>query len=399
MGLLKKTFWTVVVRYVAAAINFAIIIINAKLLGAEGVGQIGIIVASVNLAVMFNSMFCGSTIVYFMRQYTMRGIMLPSYLWIAVVSAVSAEVMARLGMVPGEYAVAVYVLTLLNSLVAANSRFLLGKEKVGAFNVVFLLQSVFLFFVLLFIYYIIGSHEVDDYIVGLYVSNLTALAVSAACLYKPFMDEHGKSAPWLQVFRRMFTYGIWSNADNMAESISTRLSYFFVNSWAGLSAVGLLDGATRISESVWHISRAVGYIANSEVARSETKSHSRSVTMKLLKLTFFSTFVLMGVILLIPEWMFTAYIFSPQFEGIAVVIRCLAPGIVAAACNTVLCQYFIAGGMVKYSAISSLLGLSAAAVSGLVLVPIMGVMGGAAATSIGYSVMALSNYIFFSTKA
>lgn len=64
MGLLKKTFSTIVSRYLAAALNFAIIIINAKLLGAEGVGRIGIILASVNLAVMLNSMFCGSTIVY-----------------------------------------------------------------------------------------------------------------------------------------------------------------------------------------------------------------------------------------------------------------------------------------------------------------------------------------------
>lgn len=400
MGLLKKTFSTIVSRYLAAALNFAIIIINAKLLGAEGVGRIGIILASVNLAVMLNSMFCGSTIVYFMQQYTMRRIMFPSYLWIMFVSAISSFVMMWLGMIPSEYTIVVYILTLLNSLVAANSRFLLGKDNVKAFNIVFLLQSTFLFFILMFIYYIIGSHEVTDYINGMYISNFTALAVSAVYLYKPYREEKDiNTTPYSQVFRRMFTYGIWSNADNMAESISTRLSYFFVNTWAGLSSVGLLDGATRISESVWHISRAVGYIANSEVARSETKSHSRSVTLKLLKLTFFSTFALMGVILLIPEKLFTAYIFSSQFEGITVVIRCLAPGIIAAACNTVLCQYFIAGGMIKYSAISSIFGLVAAALFGVIFVPAYGVAGGAAATSAGYCVMALSNYIFFSTKA
>ena len=150
MGLLKKTFSTIVSRYWAAALNFAIIIINAKLLGAEGVGRIGIILASVNLAVMLNSMFCGSTIVYFMQQYTMRRIMFPSYLWIMFVSAVSSFVMMWLGMIPSEYTIVVYILTLLNSLVAANSRFLLGKDNVKAFNIVFLLQSAFLFFIILY---------------------------------------------------------------------------------------------------------------------------------------------------------------------------------------------------------------------------------------------------------
>lgn len=75
--MLKKILGTIGSRYLIAFLNLALIFINAKVLGIEGVGMIGLIVASVNIAVIVNGILCGNTIVYFMNRYSMRTIFLP----------------------------------------------------------------------------------------------------------------------------------------------------------------------------------------------------------------------------------------------------------------------------------------------------------------------------------
>ena len=51
-----------------------LIFINAKALGVEGVGLVGIILASINIAVVFNGVLSGNTIVYFMNRYSIHTI-------------------------------------------------------------------------------------------------------------------------------------------------------------------------------------------------------------------------------------------------------------------------------------------------------------------------------------
>ena len=85
--MLKKILGTIGSRYLIAFLNLALIFINAKVLGIEGVGMIGLIVASVNIAVIVNGILCGNTIVYFMNRYSMRTIFLPAYLWTPIGSS------------------------------------------------------------------------------------------------------------------------------------------------------------------------------------------------------------------------------------------------------------------------------------------------------------------------
>lgn len=384
---IQKVLVTVATRYLVAFLNLVLLFVNAKVLGVEGLGLVGIILASMNLAVIFNSIFCGSAIVYFMNHYGMKPLVAPAYLWAVAGSGVATGVMAVLELFPLEYGAEVYFLSLLNSLVAANSRFLLGADRVGGFNLVFFLQNGLLFFVLLFYYYVWGKTEVEAYLQGLYITNGAALAVSFLLLRQKFAEKECASVSRPALLWEMFVYGLWSNIDNLAETLSSRLNYFLVQRFVGLGGVGLLDGGTKISESVWHISRAVGYIVNGEVARSHDAGDQRQTTRRLLRLTFGATSAVMLVILCIPEWVYIEYLFSEEFEGIANVIRCLAPGIVALACNTILSQYFIASGKVKDSAYASCTGLVVLAAVGGALVPLWGVCSGAAATSVAFCAM------------
>lgn len=395
--MLKKILGTIGTRYLIALLNLVLIFINAKVLGIEGVGMVGIIVASINIAVIFNSVLCGNTIVYFMNRYSMQTIFLPSYLWTLVGSALACAFMQVTRLLPTAYGTDVYLLSVLNSLVTANARFLLGKDRIKAFNLTYMLQGGLLFFVLLYYYYIDRRQEVGSYVAALYWTNGVAFVVSLALLIPGLWREKCdiSDTPLPRILKEMFAYGLWSGADNLAEVCTTRLNYFLIQRLAGLSSVGLLDAGTKISESVWHISRSVSYIEYSSIARTSLPEEQRQITLKLFKLTLCAMTAVMVLILCIPEWVYTDYLFSREFAGMRSVILGLSPGIITLGCNSVVGHYFIGSGKIRYSTAGSCVGLLTLLIAGSVLIPQWGVVGSAVSTSIAFSAMLVFSLTVF----
>ena len=261
-SMLKKILGTIGTRYLIALLNLALIFVNARVLGIEGVGLVGLIVASMNLVVIFNGILSGNTLVYFMHRYSMRAVMRPAYLWVPLGSVVACSAMALIGFLPKGYEVAICLLAMLNSYVTANARFLLGKDDIKGFNLTFMLQGGLLFFVLMGCYYGLGFPTVGAYVAGLFVTNGIAFIVSVLRLWPYVRQEQPLAEPVATplLLREMFAYGLWAGADNLAENCTTRLNYFLVERFGGLGSVGLLDAGTKIAESVWHISRSVSFI-------------------------------------------------------------------------------------------------------------------------------------------
>jgi O-antigen/teichoic acid export membrane protein len=195
--------------------------------------------------------------------------------------------------------------------------------------------------------------------------------------------------------KEMFVYGLWGSADNLAENLTARLNYFLLQRLGGYGYVGLLDAGTKVSESVWHISRSVSFISFSQVAKTFDLEEQRQMTIRFLKLTFCAITLVIGIILLIPEWVFTDYLFSSEFAGINSVIRGLAVGIIALGSNSILSHYFIGTGKVRYSTASSCIGLLVLLISGYFLIPVYGVFGAAVSTSIAFSGMLIFSLIIF----
>ena len=186
--MLKKILGTIGTRYLIAFLNLALIFVNARVLGIEGVGLVGLIVASMNFVVIFNGILSGNTLVYFMHRYSMRTVMRPAYLWVPLGSVMACGGMTLIGFLPKGYEVAICLLAMFNSYVTANARFLLGKDDIKGFNLTFMLQGGLLFFVLMGFYYGLHLPTVGAYVAGLFVTNSIALIVSALRLW-PYLRQ------------------------------------------------------------------------------------------------------------------------------------------------------------------------------------------------------------------
>lgn len=396
--MLKKILATVGTRYVIAALNLVLMLINSRVLGRHGMGLAGVVYASANVAVMFASVLCGNTIVYFMRTKRLSVVVSAAYVWALAGSGLACGVMAAAGMLPAGYGWVVFGLAVLLSLVNVHLRVLLGWDRIRAFNAVFLLQGAGLFVVLLGLYYVAGWRDVAGYVWGLYLTNLAAWAVSLLVMMRgvthPLRYAIDARA-WLRDVREMFAYGLWSSVDNLAENLSARLNYFFLQRFGGYGSVGLLDVGTRVSESLWHISHGVSFIAYGEITRATDAERQRRLTLRLLPPTMGALTVAMGVVLCIPEWVYTEWLFTPEFTGIRSVIAGLSVGIVAFGGNRILSHYFIGTGRVRVSAACSCVGLALLCASAAVMVPRWGVVGAAAASSVAYVGMFLFSVAAF----
>lgn len=400
--MLKKILGTIGTRYLIALLNLLLIFINAKALGKEGIGLVGLIYASANIALIFNSVLCGNTIIYFMNRYPLRYVFWPATIWSFIGSAVACGGMQAVGMIPEGYGWEIYGLAVLMSLVAVNSRVLLGKDRVFAFNLTVAIQGGALFFFLLFFYFVVDVKEVSSYVSALFLTNIAALLLSIGLLIR-FLRRKTTGGPLApaalgKLLKEMFVYGLWSSTDNLAEGLTTRLNYFMVERFGGLGGVGLLDSGTKISESVWHISRSVSFIEYSSVAKMSEAEEQRRITLRLFKLTYCAMLSLMGVILLIPEWVYTDYLFSAEFAGIREVILALSAGIVALGSNSILGHYFIGSGKIKYSAACSCVGLAILLATGFFLIPAYGITGAACTSSIAYIGMLLFSLFVFTRQ-
>jgi O-antigen/teichoic acid export membrane protein len=400
--MLKDILGTLATRYLIALLNLALVFVNARALGIEGVGTVGLIWASVSLNVTVNSVLGGNTLVYFLSKYPARRLYPIAIVWIFAGSAIGCVALGLAGLLPGGYAADIYVITVLYSLGIAHSRFLLGKDRIRGFNLTQVLQGGLLFFVVLFFYYALNRQEVGSYVWSLMLTNGVAVVVSffllRPCLRaEERVGERTEAAgPRLRfVLKEMLAYGLWGSADNIAETCTMRLNYFLVERFAGIGGVGLLDAGTKIAESVWNISRSIASIAYNRVAGSRDKEEQEWIARRLSRLTFAAVSAAMVCVLAVPGWVYTGYLFGADFGGIRKVIALLSPGIVAMGCHTILSHYFIGSGKIRYSAFASFAGLAGLLVAGGLLIPAYGITGSALSSSFAYGMMLLFSLLMF----
>ncbi|NQX92270.1 MAG: polysaccharide biosynthesis C-terminal domain-containing protein [Flavobacteriales bacterium] len=156
----------------------------------------------------------------------------------------------------------------------------------------------------------------------------------------------------------------------------------------GIYSIGLYG-----SEAIWNIGKSVSIVQFSKIANDDNKEASKTLTIKLLHLVFFSSLILVLIAALIPENLYQ-WIFGSQIVGVQRLMQILGIGILANACNGVIAHYFSGIGKPLYNVLPSLLALIGLVAVSFWLIPDIGIEGAAIAATcafiIQFIVMALS---------
>lgn len=158
--MIRKVLGTILTRMITALLTLAVVVMNARFLGAEKVGVISLVILAVTIVQMVNNFVGGASLVYLVPRTPLLKLFIPSYIW-GVVSALLCTIILRMtGTLPAGFFVHILALSALQSLVNVNSMILLGQERIRAINVLTVIQFMLTTGTLGFLYFLTDYREV-----------------------------------------------------------------------------------------------------------------------------------------------------------------------------------------------------------------------------------------------
>jgi O-antigen/teichoic acid export membrane protein len=389
--MLKKIIGTAGSRIIIAMITFAIVVINARMLGKEGVGEIALIVLGITIILLISNLASGG-LVYLIPRYNSFKLIVPSFAWAFLSSIAGAYLLSYFKLIPVEYTQHVLFLGLIQSLGGINLTFLLGKEKIKQYNIISVLQFVVLVVSLTLLIYVFDRVEVLSYVFALYAAYSITFILSFLAIRRfiRITDFGGFDMVLIQ----MFKFGSYVQVANLLQLMNYRLGYYIIERYLGKASLGIFDTGNKVSEGLWLVGKSVAMVQYSKISNNDNPEYASALTIRFLKFVFVITFFMLIILLLLPDSFFM-FVFGKDFTGLNKVVQSLALGILSMSVSMILSHFFSGTGRHYHNTISSGIGLVLTLVFGFTLIPNMGIIGAGITASISYFFSALYQLIIF----
>ena len=366
-GLTDKIIGTFLNRVLTTAILFAVVVINSNCFGAEGTGNIAVIILGLTLLQVINNFVGGSALVYLVPHRSNFQLLMLSYGWMLVSNTLGILLLGALDFVPHKHLLFLFILSVIYNLYFIHICIMQGKEDIKLFNILQLSQAVILIVglatALLFQRWAKQQADIRTYLAAFLVSYLIPSIVSTVYVVRHVRIESFRNAGPLLL--EMVKLGFWTQMANLAQLLTYRVNYYFIQKFTNSDkALGIYDLGTKISEAVWIVPKSICVVLYARVSNCQEENYTKRTTLSLLK--FVLAVVLAAVLVL---WMlppsFIAWIFGPAFSGSKPVINSLLPGIVSLSCMSILSHYFAGYGKFHINAISSFIGFAVTTLLGV----------------------------------
>ncbi|HEX5000861.1 MAG TPA: polysaccharide biosynthesis C-terminal domain-containing protein [Bacteroidia bacterium] len=391
----RKVLFTFSTRFLSSLLSFLIVVITARAIGAAGRGEITLVMLGCSINLMINSIVGGNALVLLTPSTEPWRLLVPSWVWVIISNLTVTAILHVFGLVPPHLSIHVLFISIMQSVASVHMMVYLGRQRIILYNLLGLLQTLILAGGVCFMIFVLKVSTVSGYINCLYISFAVQLLVSI--FYLPGLVTRVKLENVKSTIREILKHGLVIQLSNVAQLFNYRLSYFFLEYFIGMAALGVFSTASTVAESVWLISRSISLVQYSGIVNSKDEGYNRRMTLRMSKLSIAGSLAALLPLSLLPP-SFYAYVFGEEFSGIGTQILLLSPGIMALAFATVLAHYFAGLGLNKLNLYTSLTGLAATVPAALVLIPLFGMNGAAIAVSISYMVTSTHLYIIFKKK-
>jgi O-antigen/teichoic acid export membrane protein len=203
-----------------------------------------------------------------------------------------------------------------------------------------------------------------------------------------------KPTAYYLVVKELLRFGVLNQLAHVFQIVSFRMSFYWLEGLYSTSEVGVYSNGTSLAESIWLVGRSINLVQYARIANTDDKQYARQLTVLLTKATIVISLLLLGVLVILPPAFFV-FIFGEGFGEVTYVIRSLAPGILFFNVALIVEHYFSGTGKYYINTIASLIGLIFAIVFFSILIPMYGITGAGAATSISYLVTAVVVMLYF----
>ena len=409
--MLKKIFGTFGTRVLNAICNFVTLWFGTHYLGAEAWGIGGIVILDVSILLIGVEFLAGSGLIYFTPRKSYRTLFKISYIWSALIVAVYALLFYLCSFIPsgfahhftqffGEsaefipqgYQTLVLLLVFIYSLHNFNLTTLLGKERVGTNNILFIIQFMTQMCSMLFYIFVLDIRNADAFVFSL----LTGYTVGYLCGLTQiwqYLKEKGDDS-MRETIKEMFKFGTIIQLSTLVSTLNRRLSLFIIKRFWGDAKVGVYNAATQVSEAPKMIGQSIAMVQFSKISNLTDNELAAKITTQLLKTAVVLTTICLFIVCIIPTSVYS-WLFTANFAEMRVVMIALSPGVVFMAAHTVFCHYFSGVNMPKHNLYAALVGLAVTIPSLYLLIPPFGMLGAGISASLTNLALIIYQWIVF----
>lgn len=380
--MLKRVFQNMVTRLATAGGSFGIVWLTARYLGAAGRGAISLFVTDCALLLLFIGLVGGVSLIYLAPRRNVWNLLIPAYLWAALVCTLGAAGIGVWRAVPLGYVGHLWGVCLLQAFFLINAGLLLGRRQERTYNSLLLLATGLQGSLLLLAFTLGRWHAVEVYYYAAYVAQGIPFLLSLALLYR-LADRWQMGRRLRASARELARHSRAAHVSNILSFINFRLSYYFVAYYADTHSVGILSVGVALTEAVWVIARSASQSQYVDLIYAADKRTRLAPTLRGIRLTLLSTSVIVLGLCLLPPGVL-AGVFGPDFGEARPVILLLAPGAIAMAGSIILNSYFAGLGRYHVNTAAAMVGLCVTVPGCWLLIPEWGIEGAAAAATLSY---------------
>ena len=368
---------SIVSRGLLLTFTTAVILLNTRVLGAAGQGEIAWIQLGVLVVTGVSGFLAGGAVVYLQKEIPLRSMLLPGHVWLVASAMGGTWAGTSAEFLPEEHFWAMASLGWLQGTVIFHSQLLLANHRIRHHNVLQVAQGGLLLAGLLVAFFVLQHASVEAFIAALAVSLGLTAALSILWLAKLPMAVSSMTP--LEVAQRLWKFGRSAQTGALLQMLTNRSNLsILAQSSAGLAASGVYSIAYYGLEAMWLVPRALAPLVYTRTAAQQNRSVRMSATRKALGQALLGTAVLLAVAVLIPDNWF-AWAFG--IEGIQPVVYALAPAALFGAAASIIAHHLSGIGKHHWNAATSGLGLVTLLVLAREWAPEFGAVGAAWAAS------------------
>lgn len=268
---------------------------------------------------------------------------------------------------------------------------ILGQQRITHYNAFTLLRAIT--FLLLIMILLLGINiGLDSLVMAWIFAELVGVIFSLSVILR---NKQFKMLPFdLEIFRKTIRFGIVGYSGNIIQFFNYRLDLLFLAHFATTAVVGYYSVAVNLVEALWYIPAAVGTVLFARTPHVDTL-YSNMHTPIICRSTLFITSV-SALVLIIISSIIVPFMFGQEFIASVKPLWILIPGVVALSVCKVLSNELTGRGKPGVNVLVAIIALSVNIPLNVILIPKLGMVGGAIATSTAYLVASIVVLFIFS---
>ncbi len=386
-------------RNLQKAVSVLITLLLARLLGPEGVGVYGLLVAIPMFAATFGSLDLGTAHIHLRghRRISVEGVLGNSLVAALLFGTASILLFTFLRPFLRLETVNPALMTLITLtfpvviLQAYLDYLWISEDRLATYGALLAMR-----FLTLPLFLIVGLQLPDPYVgvaAALVLNGLLSLCLTLLAIHRAF----GLGPQFdLRHFSSAIRYGLRIQVGSIAQAVAYRLDYLLVNYFLGVTATGLYVAATNLAEAVWLLPSAIATALLPRVSGTD-RAAARAVTARTCRIVLVTSLI-SGLAMFLAAGLLLRFLYGHAFAGAVVPMRVLLAGTVALSVQRILANYFIGQGRADWFQRTVVLAMVANVLLNLYLIPRAewGITGAATASAVSYTASALLLSALFS---